>query len=1647
MPARFHAGAWKLALVVSLLIGLTSLPGPVPVHALVTGLLNAGFESGTQNGAPQSWTVGPVSDVAVVVGAEGPNQFATYLDKNNGDFAGNIAVTPYRGSLMLRLGTPKNISEKQNRGDNVVSQTFIADRTSLKFAFNLFSWEERGLDLFSFDLQPTQGGTPPRLKGPDPLSLTMPDGSKRGCASLALPCSFSIDVGKQGQFLYTDWKVVEITGLVIGGQYKFSFAVSGTNNEAHATWAYFDNANTPPVAQFTFSSATPVEGLRVHFTDQSFDPDGPGDIVDWLWTLTGEFDPNHAGLETITTGSQNPDFIFPDQGDFKVCLKVTDLAGETGEVCDSPNVGAPTQVAALNVINGGILVKALSVETRAGQPVNLSGRFLDPGVFDTHNKAGTYWTIGGQTVAASVEEDHGVGRVTGTFTPDASSALGVIPGTLRVTDNSGESQTASFSINVLAALNTREPNNAIGSAVNIESGQRIRSSLPTPGDVDYFRIVRPGGVTSWPAGSEVLLTLRDLPVDLDLFGLVSVPGGGSAAGFEWGGFEWGGFEWGGFEWGGFEWGRFAWGGFEWGGFEWGGFEWGGFGPTSLNSSLSPLTFENLPLSLMHFGVPDGQQLNGADVTLAELGLSGSGLSVAGFSVNRGIAEDTVLIRVDVPNTELIALVRGYNGAFSAVPYSLQIEASVPADLETVLGQAGCTGQVLVPGGGTPAPTSSVQVLYDAPGNNKTLFVTQRERMIETFAQPDVASGQARWNTILASLSALSNHADVGGVIISMDSAGYDLWDQNPCSVAKANNVAAHIRGEIVSRLQADPNIQNVVLVGSDSIIPHRRAPNGTQFNERQYFLDSFLKPGSPLFASLWENTNLTDDYYVDLAPTPAAGGEVYIPDRAIGRVVETPEEIGAQAQAFLDSNGVLDLATGLVTGYDFFADGATATASNLNAKGIANKSGSPLINGTWTAAQLQSALLDAPVPNVAAPYAHYTHYAALSANGFTSKIENDFLSSVKIAGADADLGVPGLQPALLRRLLFTMGCHAGLSVPDASSLAADPGIGIDPKLDLPQALARQQAILIASTGYGLGENTGQGGTELLLTIFANQLNDGGRAGEALRQAKISYLSGLSAITEIDVKSSIQTVFYGLPMYKIDTPPAPPSPPPGGPGNLTVLDGASSTTIPYSLTPVTNGDGKYYTSNDGAQVTSGRPVQPKVLKTNITPAGGQPVHGVLVTSGTYTTESPFDPVIATPATEWMANLKELELCVSGLWPSVLTTVNGLDIDPSNAGPELQTLVVVPGSFRCDSGGGGTPVNGTEFLYTSLTVQLNRSNNLTDFKPPEITDVNLTAGANGSVNVLVSASDANTGGSGISRVVVLLTAGGAIQSLDSGPLSGSGPFTVPIPGGVPADTLVDLEVVDGAGNVAHATAKSGGGFRFIPANFGPDQLYAPGVPVHFPVTAPGSDQSTRYFVDFGDGSFESGPVPGTAFSVHHTYEATAPSTVTAKIQVTNEKGGTGNDEVVLTRCADSAGDYGVDPNADLVACSVSTNATSSATAPTSNTAAATTMTIKLRVAGSVALGETIYQYRVKLSTGVSAFQLRYDNGKVTGLPSATASLNASGDELTFTFNLADIGRASGDFILVSFETQAGKPGEPNVGQPDDMPDAGSFGHVIH
>src|SRR5206468_2417205 len=132
-----------------------------------------------------------------------PSEFPTYADM------GNVMVSPYKGNLMLRVGTPQRLSQNQARGNNTVTQAFSSTRPYLKVAFRVFSWETRGQDQVTIDLKDHNTSVGDLAA---PLQIKKTNGTVVATCT-DIPCQFSLNAGGQGEFIDSGWVAMEITNV------------------------------------------------------------------------------------------------------------------------------------------------------------------------------------------------------------------------------------------------------------------------------------------------------------------------------------------------------------------------------------------------------------------------------------------------------------------------------------------------------------------------------------------------------------------------------------------------------------------------------------------------------------------------------------------------------------------------------------------------------------------------------------------------------------------------------------------------------------------------------------------------------------------------------------------------------------------------------------------------------------------------------------------------------------------------------------------------------------------------------------------------------------------------------------------------------------------------------------------------------------------------------------------------------------------------------------------------------------------------------------------------------------------------------------------------------------------------------------------
>src|SRR3954454_4796807 len=682
------------------------------------------------------------------------------------------------------------------------------------------------------------------------------------------------------------------------------------------------------------------------------------------------------------------------------------------------------------------------------------------------------------------------------------------------------------------------------------------------------------------------------------------------------------------------------------------------------------------------------------------------------------------------------------------------------------------------------------------------------------------SGADWTSALLAKLNSFVTRADVAGLVVPVDAdastvAAYNAWNGSPCSASAANGVVDAVNA-VVRRYKnlpaisgGAPNLTSVVLVGSDQQLPMRRITDLTWSANENGYAESDSTDSShdnPLSAAQKQGDLLSDDAYGSLTPLSWADRRLYLPDLAVGRLVETPEEIQGQLDQFTGAGGALTPSTALTTGYDFLADGTHAVDSAL-AHDVTGARSALIDDLGSTSPWTKAALLAKLFPSTGgSPYldsinAHFDHNRALTSAG-NATTSSDLLTVTDITAHTPPASPPDPTAGLRGRVLFSMGCHAGLNVPEGY---VGPGsLGHD----WAQTFAAEKAIWVANTGYGLGDTASVALSEEVMRQFAQRLDGSMTAGEALQYAKHAYFGLLGAYGVYDEKAMEEAVYYGLPMWRVGgqayTPgtstsvpaPAVTPTPPADPAaahattlnttdscfsGLTAADITVSPTFTQSTAP--GGRGTLWSVGGEVQDTHYRPIQPR---TSVGLAGSTPAAGSRITDLSTQDFTGVDPVFGRPTVDLSAHEPEAS-APDSTFPSQFETLTSFS---TPTGP-VQRLVMIPGQFFSSR----RSTLGTQRLFTSMTSRVLFSTS-SNYTPPTMTNaVSALSGSGVSFSVDATAHAPDT----VARVVVLFHTAGASSWQRLNLTHGSGSTWSGVAGNISEAVEWFAQAEDTAGNV--------------------------------------------------------------------------------------------------------------------------------------------------------------------------------------------------------------------------------------------------------
>jgi hypothetical protein len=751
----------------------------------------------------------------------------------------------------------------------------------------------------------------------------------------------------------------------------------------------------------------------------------------------------------------------------------------------------------------------------------------------------------------------------------------------------------------------------------------------------------------------------------------------------------------------------------------------------------------------------------------ELPLDSSALTASPYrssSLNRGLSAESasfVVTEVDA-GKDFLVQVYGYNGASSRAPYLVRYEVTPPTPAPSCVAAR-------------TLPTASKGAWQRPGANTKTLILVNEQRLAQLYPNADLAA-------LRTALAAYAARPEVAGAVLAVESdpnhgtaAAYAEWDAHPCSVAAANGVVDAINAVVDGAADGLPQLRNIMLVGGDTVLPHRRVADLVSLANETTYADSLVFGGheTPQSAAARRGMVFSDDAYGDFDPQTWTAGNLYVPDVGLGRLVETPAEIVGQLAQYAASSGRLNPTSAFVAGYDFLTDGGGAVADGLGTR-FGGTAPATRLDETWPARIVRDELTR-PDATATSINAHYDHYRALPAAAFN------------------DLGIPDLLRAgsvspAAGSILFTMGCHAGLSVVDAGAPAATTEESLR-LLDWPQVFAQRAAVYVANSGYGYGDSEAIAFSERLMALYAQQLGQArATAAQALMFAKQQYFTEPTPLGVYDAKSLQQAIFYGPPTYRIGST--------GTEGAVALPDdpapGGARASTPVSTSPAfvehSTDRGRYWTvGGEPPQASHYRPLQPRLQRDVTSGDPSSRAHGVLVEGLAMDVISDVDPVSVQPTFDHSDNEPEADTR-AGVFPHSLARVERV----ATADGKRDVLTLVAGQF--DAGPDGT---GSQRLFKRVDTTVYRSG-LADWDPP-VADLVRGEVAGGEARFHVHTADTD-----VTRVVVLYAdESGTWRRLDlsaagGGDYLGAAPFD---------DAKVPsyfVQLVDTAGNVGITAA---------------------------------------------------------------------------------------------------------------------------------------------------------------------------------------------------------------------------------------------------
>ena len=678
------------------------------------------------------------------------------------------------------------------------------------------------------------------------------------------------------------------------------------------------------------------------------------------------------------------------------------------------------------------------------------------------------------------------------------------------------------------------------------------------------------------------------------------------------------------------------------------------------------------------------------------------LPLSSLSTNRDNADEAVSAISE--GEDFTVQVSGYNGSVSEQPYTLRVKVTPEVPVVQCSARTWSTG---VTGPQTWTPAGSWQA------NTNAVFLVNWQRLADS-EQSLSGGGAAAADAALNAVNALVNAPGiVNGVVVDVSDipgVNYGPWDFDPCDVDAANSVVNSITAYLEAQRAISPNLAYVTIVGSDEVIPFKRKGDETAIANESTFATTFAD--NALYGSMATRNFLSDDTYGDIDPIRWSSGRLLnVPELAVGRLVESAADIQTAAENYVMAGGLLTPITALSAGYDFVADAATDIQQTFINYGLESTA---LIDQPvavdpmpeepfWDRDRFlqEAGLTTNTARDVVSFNMHFDYNDALPSSGDalrqdgSTSYQDNLINVADLAGND-----------LTGRIWFTVGCHSGINAADIAMLNGEP------QQDWAQTFNSLGAVYVGQAAYGLGDTVALALTERLLANFARNLNGNISAGQAHAYAKQDYFKDLGIYGEYDYKALQASVYFGLPMYRIQNPIVVEDPlPPLRPTLPDPVSGVASASISlaspgdYNIGFDETEKGKLY-SADGVTVEGNvqfvhyRPLQP-IIGIDVTSENPDEVaRSAFITGLTTRDEFVDDMAFARPVIDEGALEPEIETD-EVVFPTRFTNVSSYRV-PGDPGPfeDRQQLNIIAGQYTSNAG----QDFGTQRIFTSIDVQV-------------------------------------------------------------------------------------------------------------------------------------------------------------------------------------------------------------------------------------------------------------------------------------------------------------------------------------------------------